>query len=334
MSDTRTDIKKFSQFARVDEGPVDVVGLKGGDNVIAKLTTDLVETNPDVTFRDAKGRFRSTKDFEELTNQLKVNRFIAEEIDLINAAIANLQAGSVVVADDPPTIEADGQLWLDSSRLELFVSYQDGWISTTPLAARVEAGEALQAQILARVEAGEAVQASITEAVDDGIREQTRLRSRIGDVESKVDQRLFTHPLWTYMGNDVAAENLLSGQFTLRHEDGGNPKLKIYLHYKDNNNRKWFGGAGGSAFDHNLGAQFVSITDKDGECRMHGKMTSATFNNGGNNYARLYLEYSKTNYSLTIGNSYTINVPGLLPAPIYHYSYERTGSRSVEDDKA
>ena len=39
--------------------------------------------------------------------------------------------------------------------------YQDGWISTTPLAARVEAGEALQAEILARVEAGEAKQATI-----------------------------------------------------------------------------------------------------------------------------------------------------------------------------
>jgi hypothetical protein len=127
------------------------------------ITTDQVQTNPEVTFRDAKGRFRSTKDFEELTNQLKVNRFIAEEIDLINAAIANLQAGSVVVADDPPDIEADGQLWLDSSRLELFVSYQDGWISTTPLAARIEAGEELQAQILARVEAGEIKQAQIDE---------------------------------------------------------------------------------------------------------------------------------------------------------------------------
>ena len=169
MSDTKTDIKKFSAFTRVSEGPVDVVGLKDGDNVIAKLTTDLVETNPDVTFRDAKGRFRSTKDFEELTNQLKVNRFIAEEIDLINAAIANLQAGSVVVADDPPAIEADGQLWLDSNRLELFISYNDGWISTTPLAARIEAGEALQAEILGRVEAGEVKQATIeTNAMTKG----------------------------------------------------------------------------------------------------------------------------------------------------------------------
>jgi len=170
MSDTKTDIKKFSDFGMVRDGPIDVVGLKDGQNVRATLTTDLVETNPGEAFRDAKGRFRSTADYSDLTNQLKVNRFIANELDLINEAIASLQAGSVVVQDDPPPIEADGQLWLDSDRLELFISYQDAWISTTPLAARVEQGEA--------------VQAAIIEALDDGIREQTRLRSRVGDLES------------------------------------------------------------------------------------------------------------------------------------------------------
>jgi hypothetical protein len=90
MSDTKTDIKKFSQFTRVEEGPVDVVGLQSGQNVIAKLTTDLVETNPDVTFRDAKGRYRSTEDYEELTDQLKVNRFIANELDAINEAVDSI----------------------------------------------------------------------------------------------------------------------------------------------------------------------------------------------------------------------------------------------------
>lgn len=142
---------------------------KGVSRTWAPVTTDLVATNPEITFRDAKGRFRSTENYEDLTDQLKVNRFIANELDLINAAIANLQAGSVIVADDPPNIEADGQLWLDSNRLELFISYNDGWISTTPLADRVEAGEALQAEILARVEAGEVKQATIeTNAMTKG----------------------------------------------------------------------------------------------------------------------------------------------------------------------
>jgi len=159
--DPRATGTKFSQFAATTEGPIEVVGLKDGANVRATLTTDLVNTNPDVTFRDAKGRFRSTRDLEELTNQLKVNRFLANEVELLNEAVANLAAGSVVVSDEPPNIEADGQLWYDSNRLELFVSYQDAWISTSPLESRIEAGEALQAEILARVEAGESKQATI-----------------------------------------------------------------------------------------------------------------------------------------------------------------------------
>ncbi len=53
-------------------------------------TTDKIDTNPDVTFRDAKGKFRSTSDLDDLTDQLKVNRFIANEIDALNEAIENI----------------------------------------------------------------------------------------------------------------------------------------------------------------------------------------------------------------------------------------------------
>ena len=90
MSDTKTTTKKFSDFTPTSEGPIEVVGLKGGQNVKAWLTTDLVNTNPDVTFRDAKGRFRSTDDYSDLDNQLKVNRFIANELDALNEAIENI----------------------------------------------------------------------------------------------------------------------------------------------------------------------------------------------------------------------------------------------------
>ena len=145
------------------------MGLKDGNNVRFDLTTDAIATNPDVILRDAKGRFRSADGLEDLTNQLKVNRFLANEVDLINEAIASLQAGSVVVQDDPPDIEADGQLWYSSNRLELFISYGGAWISTSPLEARIEAGEILQAEILGRVEAGEAKQATIeTNAMTKG----------------------------------------------------------------------------------------------------------------------------------------------------------------------
>ena len=161
--------KKYSQFSKVTGPGIQGVGLKDGNNVRFDLTTDAIATNPDVILRDAKGRFRSADGLEDLTNQLKVNRFLANEVDLINEAIASLQAGSVVVQDDPPDIEADGQLWYSSNRLELFISYGGAWISTSPLESRIEAGEALQAEILARVEAGEAKQATIeTNAMTKG----------------------------------------------------------------------------------------------------------------------------------------------------------------------
>ena len=63
----------------------------GGSKQWAEATTDKIATNPDVTFRDAKGRFRSTKDLDDLTDQLKVNRFIANELDALNEAVENIE---------------------------------------------------------------------------------------------------------------------------------------------------------------------------------------------------------------------------------------------------
>ncbi|MGI9448408.1 MAG: hypothetical protein ACR2NI_12210, partial [Pirellulales bacterium] len=94
-------------------------------------------------------------EFPELPEGLATETYVDEAIDAIE-----FPAGTVV-SDDPPNIEADGQFWYDSNRLELFVSYQGAWISTTPLESRIEAGEALQAEILGRVEAGEVKQATI-----------------------------------------------------------------------------------------------------------------------------------------------------------------------------
>jgi len=52
-----------------------------------RIKTADVETDPDVTFRDAKGRFKPTKNYEGLTDQLKVNRFLAGEIERQDEAI-------------------------------------------------------------------------------------------------------------------------------------------------------------------------------------------------------------------------------------------------------
>ena len=65
--------------------------------------------------------------------------------------------GSVVeVGPTPPVDPSEGGLWYDSTRLELFVFYTDpdgvgGWVPCSPLGARVEAGEIVQAQLVERV---------------------------------------------------------------------------------------------------------------------------------------------------------------------------------------
>ena len=71
------DLKKYVEKPTTDEGWM-VYKLGEG---WALATTDLIETNPAVTFRDSKGRYKSTDDVSDLTNQLKVNRFIANELD-------------------------------------------------------------------------------------------------------------------------------------------------------------------------------------------------------------------------------------------------------------
>ena len=79
-----SDGVKFSQFQKV--GPaadkkIEMVGLRDGDNIRADLTTDLVSTNPETMFRDAKGRFKSTENVPELNNQLEVNRWFLQQIE-------------------------------------------------------------------------------------------------------------------------------------------------------------------------------------------------------------------------------------------------------------
>ena len=54
-------------------------------------------------------------EFPDIPKGLATEKYVDEAIDAIE-----LPAGTVV-SDDPPNIEADGQLWYDSNRLELFV---------------------------------------------------------------------------------------------------------------------------------------------------------------------------------------------------------------------
>jgi len=203
-------------------------------NALANLeviTTDQVQTNPDVMFRDNKGRFRATpEELEGLTNQLEVNRFILDQFDSIEAGEINLDGyateeqlrevedasvvrddalnnkieqesnlntaahlkiedqinwleqhyqeadqnlqdqidalglpAGTIVSDTAPAEAEEGMCWYDTVRLELFVYAMDAWLPCSPLGARVEQGEILQAEILGRVEAGEVQQQTLVD---------------------------------------------------------------------------------------------------------------------------------------------------------------------------
>ena len=74
----------------------------------------------------------------------------------------------VHVGEDPPA-EEEGALWFDTTRLELYVYYVEGedggWVPTSPLGARVAAGEAKQLELEGRISQGEQRQNIITNTI-------------------------------------------------------------------------------------------------------------------------------------------------------------------------
>jgi hypothetical protein len=158
--DIQVTTKKFSQFPTATGDGIQGVGIKDGNNVKFDLTTDSIKVNP-LPFRNAKGQFVGTpEELADIETQRDVNNFLYQAINDIEAGEIDIPPGTIVSEDAPEDVE-EGQCWYDTGRLELFVFADDGWFPCSPLGARVEAGEALQAQILSRVEAGEAKQATI-----------------------------------------------------------------------------------------------------------------------------------------------------------------------------
>jgi len=99
-----------------------------------------------------------------------VDDSIAAEIAAREAGDQALQAQidgigfppGTIVSDEAPDAE-EGMTWYDTVRLELFVYAMGAWLPCSPLGARVEQGEVLQAQILSRVEAGEVQQQTLVD---------------------------------------------------------------------------------------------------------------------------------------------------------------------------
>ena len=133
-------------------------------------TTDLIETNGMLMFRDIKGRFAPTpEELDELNTQLKVNRFIWEKIQELDA-----KASGVAIDTDPPDDPENGMFWFDNSEdvMQLFIWHtgSDAWLPVAPpttLEGRVDAGEATQRAIIAQIQQSLDDQARIVAKVEE-----------------------------------------------------------------------------------------------------------------------------------------------------------------------
>ena len=200
MSDEKTTRAasgvKFSQFKQVgpQEGnPVQVVGLRDGDNVRASLTTDLVETNPGTTFRGANNRAEEIDPgVMALTNQLKVNRYFYERLAELG----------VPIGEDPPTeTPKDGAFWFDNSEdvMQLFMWHaeSDAWLPIAP-----------PTTLEGRVATGEATQQAIIEQIQESLVEQREIKDKVNALEGVVGD----HSLVFTMDNS----NPRAGEFNLK----------------------------------------------------------------------------------------------------------------------
>ncbi|MDA8620274.1 collagen-like protein [Luminiphilus sp.] len=136
----------------------------------APATTDLIETNGMLMFRDINGRFAPTpEELDELNTQLKVNRFIWEKIQELD-----LKAGGVAISPDPPDDPENGMFWFDNSEdvMQLFIWHtdSDAWVPVAPpttLEGRVSAGEVTQQAIIAQIQTSLEDQAKIVAKVEE-----------------------------------------------------------------------------------------------------------------------------------------------------------------------
>jgi len=75
---------------KINENFEELYSREGGGGDVGEITTDQVATNPDVMFRDSKGRFKSTDNVPDLKNQLEVNRWFIEQLEGIEAGELDL----------------------------------------------------------------------------------------------------------------------------------------------------------------------------------------------------------------------------------------------------
>ena len=107
--------------------------------------------------------------------------FVTDAIEAIE-----FPAGTIL-SDDAPIDATDGDYWFDTNRLELFIYYQDAWITTTPLGARIDEGEAIQRAIIEQVNDSVDKQDNLVQTVNDRARVQDALVVSTKLLSDKVD---------------------------------------------------------------------------------------------------------------------------------------------------
>jgi len=248
-----------------------------GDGNIGPVTTSMVATEPDVLFRDAKGRFKSVT-VPDLKNQLDVNRWLLEQIESIEAKEgppgkdgtdgtdgadgadgADGKDGKDGVNGDSffrdignNNIEYFGdQLWVTSLRDPFFIGAKIG--SDASFTGTVQATDFLDANGISIIGTG-----------------------------SSADTPNYRLDLWTY--SDSAAEDLEDGEFHVSEQSGG--VLKIYMAQK--NAQGWYyhpaSSSTGQYYHEGVtGDQKgppMTITNKESRCIHFAMPTKSYFNTG------------------------------------------------------
>jgi hypothetical protein len=165
-------------------------------------TTDAIETNGQLMFRDAKGRFKPTpEELENIDNQLKANRFMWEKIQQLD-----VDKNGIDISPNPPEppdgeTMVDGAFWFDNSEdvMQLFIwhSDSDAWI---PVAPPITLDD--------RVSQGEETQRIIINQINAALVEQNHIKDKISALEGAVGD----HSLVFTMLN----ANVREGEFNLK----------------------------------------------------------------------------------------------------------------------
>ena len=119
--------------------------------------------------------------------EVSLDGYATEEWTTEQIEAIDFPAGTVV-DDNPPEDAEEGDLWFDTTRLELFVRYQDAWVTTSPLGVRIDEAEAVQRQIIDQVSDSIDKQQVLATTVAERGRTQDALVVTTKMLVDKVDQ--------------------------------------------------------------------------------------------------------------------------------------------------